>query len=89
MGKPLIVLLEEYKKKENLSYRQLGKFLGLSYSHVANVMQEKKEISWNFCEAVARAFEMPKITAFVLGGLMTREEAQAWANSANKKESRR
>lgn len=88
MNNPLILILKQYKKQKNLSYRKLGPLFKMSHTHLSDILEGRRPITWDFCVKAADVLKVTKIQSFILGKKITREEAQAWANSANKKESR-
>lgn len=81
MNSPLLTILKEYKRQRGLSYRRLGELFDMSHTHMADVLEQRSPLTWEFCAKAADVLEISKVQAFILGLKMTRAEAEFWANS--------
>lgn len=71
MGNKLVTwIIQRGKEGEYSSFRQLAKKADLSHSHVAKILNEEREVSWDFCVKMAKVFDQPVLTFFVMGGLI-------------------
>ena len=57
------------------SYRELGRRSGLSHTYIANTLTGKRNITFDFCAAIAKALKIPAIEAFYKTGLLTNSKS--------------
>lgn len=67
----LVEMMEQERKRRNIkSYRALSNELGFSHAHIANVVNGKQIITWDFAATVADWLEIEKVFAFQMAGLL-------------------
>jgi len=70
MSNKLVERLNRERKQRGESYRQFADYLGVSHSHIINVLHGKSPVTWDFAEKVAQVFDMNVLDAFVEAGLV-------------------
>jgi len=70
----LVKLLNQERIDRQMSYRQFAEFLGLSHSHVINILTEKSQITWSFAEIISIKLKMPLLNTFIMAGLISAED---------------
>lgn len=73
-------LLKE-KKRRKLTFRDLGRLIGMSHTHIINVVNGKKMITWDFCAAVAEGMGLEHMEAFKMAGLLPENNEGGQASS--------
>jgi len=71
MSNKLIERLNRERILRGESYRQFADYLGMSHSHIINVLQGKSPITWDFAERVAHVLDMNVLDAFTEAGLVS------------------
>jgi transcriptional regulator with XRE-family HTH domain len=70
MGRDFSDWLTKERKARNISIRQLSGKIPFSHSHIAKIERGEAIITWDFCVAVAKAFNQPVWNLFILAGLL-------------------
>ncbi len=70
MGKRFAEWLKDERKARHLSIRQLAQLSDFSHSHIAKIEREEAIITWDFCAAIAKAFNEPVWKIFLKAGLV-------------------
>jgi transcriptional regulator with XRE-family HTH domain len=62
--------------RRGLNAKELAELAGISRSNISMILNGKAPPGFEFCKAIARAFDMPVIQVLKLAGLLEEEEEE-------------
>lgn len=70
MDSKLIVWIKKELQLRNWSIRELARKSGISHAYIADILRGDKDVTWNFCLAIAHGFNEPVWNVFILAGML-------------------